>query len=61
MKSAALRVRIDPDLHDDFLNSCKELDMSASHVLRQFMRVFVEKQGKGSQRELFKIIDEVVK
>ena len=61
MKSSALRVRVDPNLHDEFLNCCKEQDMSASHVLRQFMRAFVEKHGRGSQQELFKDVDKIAK
>lgn len=61
MKSAALRIRIDPALHDEFLSCCKKQDTSASHVLRQFMRAFVEKNEKDSQQELFKEIDKIVK
>lgn len=59
MKSSALRVRVDPDLHDEFLDCCKEQDMSASHVLRQFMRAFVEKHGQRSQKEIFRDIDKI--
>lgn len=60
MKSAALRIRIDPELHDNFLNSCKELDLSASHILRQFMKEFVEKSERKTPKELVEIIDDVV-
>lgn len=54
-KTAALRIRIAPELHQDFLEICKHQDLSASHVLRQFMRSYVEEHRNEQQGELFSI------
>lgn len=52
-KSAALRIRIDPDLHQQFLNVCQKQDVPASQVLRQYMRSYVEQFSHGLQSDLF--------
>ena len=54
-KSAALRIRIAPELHREFLEVCQLQDLSASHVLRQFMRSYVDQQRKEQQPELFDV------
>ena len=54
-KSAALRIRIGPELHKEFLEVCQLQDLSASHVIRQFMRTYVDQQRKEQQPELFDI------
>lgn len=54
-KSAALRIRIAPELHQEFLDVCQLQDLSASHVLRQFMRSYVDQKRKEQQSELFDI------
>jgi predicted transcriptional regulator len=56
-KSAALRIRIAPELHREFLEVCQLQDLSASHVLRQFMRSYVDRQRKEQQTELFDVND----
>ena len=52
-KSSALRIRIAPELHQEFLEVCKLQDLSASHVLRQFMRSYVDEYRNGQQKDLF--------
>lgn len=52
-KSAALRVRIAPELHREFLEVCKLQDIPASQVLRQFMRLYIDQHRQGQQSELF--------
>ena len=52
-KSSALRIRIEPELHREFLDTCKRLDLPAAQVLRQYMRKFVEEHRTGMQSELF--------
>ncbi|TVZ41175.1 hypothetical protein P886_0516 [Alteromonadaceae bacterium 2753L.S.0a.02] len=52
-KSSALRIRIEPELHREFLDTCKRLDLPAAQVLRQYMRKFVEEHNQGMQSELF--------
>lgn len=40
-KTSALRIRIEPELHEAFLTVCKDEGISAAQVLRSFMRQYV--------------------
>ena len=53
MKTSALRIRIEPDLHKKFLDTCKAHDVPASQVLREFMRQFVTSHEQSSQLDFF--------
>jgi len=53
MKTAGLRIRVEPNLHKGFLNMCKKNEQSASQVLRKFMKQYVEESTQGSQNDLF--------
>jgi hypothetical protein len=48
-KTAALRIRIEPELHDQFLYCCHDIDRPAAQVLRGFMRDFVKRHNDSSQ------------
>lgn len=52
-KSSALRIRVDPELHREFLDVCKRLDVPAAQVLRQHMRKFVDENRGDIQDDLF--------
>jgi antitoxin component of RelBE/YafQ-DinJ toxin-antitoxin module len=52
-KTSALRIRIDPNLHHQFLKICKNQDRPASQVIRDFMKQYVQMHGGGLQLELF--------
>ena len=52
-KSSALRIRIDPELHREFLDACKRLDVPAAQVLRQYMRKFVDENQDSPQVGMF--------
>jgi len=52
-KSAALRIRIEPTLHQQFIKVCKSHDVRASQVLREFMRYYVNQHAEGKQALLF--------
>jgi hypothetical protein len=52
-KTAALRIRIEPALHGQFIATCKAQDIKASEVLRDFMRNFVQQNAGGKQGQLF--------
>ena len=52
-KFSALRIRVDPELHREFLDVCKLLDVPAAQVLRQHMRKFVEENRDDMQDDLF--------
>jgi len=45
MKDSALRIRVQRDLHDRFLEVCRSQDKPAAQVLREFMRDYVEGHG----------------
>jgi hypothetical protein len=54
-KSAALRIRIEPSLHQQFIDTRRAQDVKASQVLRDFMRHFVAQNAEGKQAQLFKV------
>jgi hypothetical protein len=41
MKDAGLRIRVQRELRDQFLNACRAEDRPAAQVLREFMRDYV--------------------
>ncbi|MGU1523732.1 plasmid-related protein [Pseudomonas aeruginosa] len=47
-----MRIRVEKDLRDAFVQACRAQDRHASDVLRDFMRAFTEKQLLG-QADLF--------
>ncbi len=53
MKTSALRIRIEPDLHKKFIDTCKAHDVPASQVLREFMRQFVTNHEQSLQLDFF--------
>ena len=42
-KSSNYRIRVEPELHQKFLDVCKSEDRPAAQVIREFMRGYVEK------------------
>jgi antitoxin component of RelBE/YafQ-DinJ toxin-antitoxin module len=57
MKTAGLRIRVEPGLRDSFLRACKANDLSASQVIRAFMREYIENNKVSLQRSLFDFLD----
>ena len=53
MKTVGLRIRLEPELRRAFVEACREADLSAAHVLRLFMRDYVDQSIAGKQRSLF--------
>jgi hypothetical protein len=41
MKDSGLRIRIERELRDKFLATCREQDRPAAQVIREFMREYV--------------------
>ncbi len=41
MKDTGLRIRVQRDLRDKFLQVCRTQDTPAAQVIREFMRVYV--------------------
>lgn len=52
-KSASMRIRIDPELHREFLDTCKQQDKPAAQVIREFMREYVARTSSERQADLF--------
>ncbi len=52
-KTAALRIRIEPELHKKFLDICKAQDVAASQVLREFMKQYVSTHERTPQLDFF--------
>ncbi len=44
MKDVGLRIRIQRDLREQFLEACRAEDKSAAQVLREFMRDYVRER-----------------
>lgn len=53
MKESQIRIRLDKDLHDKFIGACRENDLTASQVLRMYMREYVDKYSDDYQVDLF--------
>ena len=43
MKDSGLRIRIERELREKFLATCREQDRPAAQVIREFMRAYVAK------------------
>ncbi len=52
LKDSGMRIRVEKELRDAFVQACRAQDRAAADVLRDFMRVFTEKQQQG-QASLF--------
>ena len=42
MSEAGIRIRIDPKLRDKFILACKNNDLTASQVIRAYIREYVK-------------------
>ncbi len=52
-KTAALRIRIEPELHKKFIETCKAQDVPASQILREFMKHYVSANERTPQLDFF--------
>jgi hypothetical protein len=46
MKEAGMRIRVEPELREEFTEACKRQHVPAAQVLREYMREFVKSQPK---------------
>lgn len=51
-KDVGIRIRVEKELREAFVQACHSQDRHASDVLRDFMRAFTERQLQG-QADLF--------
>ena len=52
-KDAGLRIRVERELRDEFLEVCRAQDRPAAQVIREFMRTYVAGHKADSQASLF--------
>ena len=52
-KDAGLRVRVERELRQEFVDTCRSAGKPAAQVLREFMREYVDTTRQAQQRELF--------
>lgn len=50
MKDAGLRIRVQRDLREQFLDACRTQDKPASQVLREFMREYAAEHSKEAEQ-----------
>lgn len=49
-KDAGMRIRVERELRDEFLEACREQDRPAAQVIRAFMRKYVRQSKASLQR-----------
>ncbi len=47
-KDSGMRIRVERELREAFVQACRAQDRPASEVLRSFMRAFADKQGQAA-------------
>jgi len=50
-KDAQLVLRLHQDLRDRFLDACQDLDTTAAHEVRRFIKRFLKRYEKGELEE----------
>lgn len=52
-KDTGIRVRVEKELRQAFVEACRGQGLAASGVLRDFMHTYAERHQNGLQRDLF--------
>lgn len=60
MKESGLRIRVEKQLRYDFVQTCKKQDLTASQVLRAFMRDYIHRNQLENTQVLIKKSDSSV-
>lgn len=58
MKTAGLRIRVEPKLRDSFVRACRANDVSAAQVIRAFMRQYIENNKDSLQGNLIDFLNQ---
>jgi len=53
-KSKMIRVRIQPDLHREFVALCEAMNVNGSAIVRQCIQAFVDRHKDSTQADLFR-------
>lgn len=51
MKDVGMRIRVEPELREQFISLCHEHNVPAAQVLRSFMRDFVQGGNTGNPKK----------
>lgn len=54
-KDAGLRIRVERELRDEFLEACRLQDRPAAQVIREFMRRYIAEHRVDHQPSLFPV------
>lgn len=52
-KDAGLRLRVERNLREEFLETCRSEGKAAAQVLREYMRDYIARNRAAAQQELF--------
>ncbi len=52
IKDAGLRLRVERDLREEFVETCRSEGKAAAQVLREYMRAYVARNRAAAQQEL---------
>jgi antitoxin component of RelBE/YafQ-DinJ toxin-antitoxin module len=50
MKDAGMRIRVEPELREQFVDLCRKHDVPAAQVIRTFMRDFIQTNTKKTSK-----------
>ena len=53
IKDAGLRLRVEREIRQEFVEACRGEGKSAAQVLREYMRAYIVRNRAAAQRELF--------
>lgn len=53
VKEVGYRIRIDEGLRQRFIDACRQEDRSAAQVIREFMRLYVNRHSNSTKSHLF--------
>jgi hypothetical protein len=53
VKDVGLRLRVERDLREEFVETCRSEGKAAAQVLREYMREYVARNRGALQRDLF--------
>lgn len=51
MKDSGLRIRVERELRDRFLETCREQDRPAAQIIREFMRDFIQQHEPSNDND----------
>tara|TARA_R110002167_G_scaffold336278_2_gene543631 strand:- start:611 stop:787 length:177 start_codon:yes stop_codon:yes gene_type:complete len=54
MKDSGLRIRVERDLRERFLEICRQQDRPAAQVLREFMRTYISQHEADNRNDKYK-------